>query len=293
MSRQRDQLMGHAADNDGIEEYDNPLPDWWIGMFIFTILFAIGYTLEYHFISGRSQEGAYIAQLEDAKTRWPNSNVSAAVSTDAADIADGETIFQQNCAACHMADLTGGIGPNLTDKVWVHEGTPEGIIHTITNGVAAKGMPAWGQILGPKKVSKVASFVVSKGGALAPGEQSAAAPEPEGAAGGTADAPADGAGSEAVEIAAITPDEITDEMLASGQEVFTVNCVACHKEDMTGLIGPNLIDEEWIHGGELSDILRTVTVGVPEKGMVPWGPVLGQDKIRDVGAFVYTKSHPK
>ena len=52
MSRERDQMMGHSADNDGIEEYDNPLPDWWIGMFIFTILFAIGYTLEYHFISG-------------------------------------------------------------------------------------------------------------------------------------------------------------------------------------------------------------------------------------------------
>jgi cytochrome c oxidase cbb3-type subunit 3 len=290
MSRDRDQLMGHASDNDGIEEYDNPLPDWWVGMFIFTILFAAAYPIWYHF-DGWGQEAAYLAQMEDAKQRWPQSENAAVVSTDPADIAAGEAIYQQNCAACHKADLTGAIGPSLVDKVWVHDGTAEGIIATVTNGVAEKGMPGWGPILGPDKVGKVSSFIVSKGGALAPGEASAA--PPDGAA-GTADAPGDGgAGAAEVVVASIDPADITPDMLASGEEVFTVNCVACHKADMTGLIGPNLIDAEWIHGGELSDITRTVTVGVPEKGMVPWGPVLGEEKIRDVSAYVYKKSRPE
>jgi len=292
MSRERDQIMGHAAENDGIEEYDNPLPDWWVGLFIFTILFAVGYTVEYHFISNRSQEQSYQAQMEQAKELWPNASKMASVSTDPADIEAGAGIYKDNCAACHGPNLEGGIGPNLTDKVWIHDGTPEGVIKTVTEGVAAKGMPAWGPILGPDRISKVASFIVSKGGTLAPGEAPAEAPA-EGA-GGTAD---DAAGAASVvhpegpELAEFTVEEITPESLAAGEEVFKTNCAACHKEDMTGMVGPNLIDEEWLHGGELADIYRTVTYGVPSKGMVPWTPTLGDEKVRQVTGYVYSKSH--
>ncbi len=58
MSKDTNRVMGHADEADGIEEYDNPLPDWWLGLFWLTIVWAIGYTAHYHFIGNRSQEGA-------------------------------------------------------------------------------------------------------------------------------------------------------------------------------------------------------------------------------------------
>jgi cytochrome c oxidase cbb3-type subunit 3 len=265
--------MGHGADYDGIEEYDNPLPDWWVGLFLFTILWGVGYWVEYHFISGRSQEGSYIAQLEEAKQRWPVK--VAQVSADPAIVAEGETLYQQNCASCHMPDLSGKIGPNLTDKVWVHDGTADGVIATVTNGVTAKGMPAWGPLLGPDKITKIVSFVASKGGLLAPGEKAAEA------------APA---AAVEVQVASMDPSEITPELLAQGEAVYAQNCAACHKDDLTGMVGPNLLDNQWIHGGALQDIVRTVTVGVPEKGMLTWGPILGEEKVKQVSGYIYSKS---
>jgi cytochrome c oxidase cbb3-type subunit 3 len=77
--------------------------------------------------------------------------------------AAGEAVYQANCVACHGPALLGGIGPNLTDTTWIHGGAPEAIVATITNGVAAKGMPSWGPILGIEKVGEVAAYVISKG----------------------------------------------------------------------------------------------------------------------------------
>ena len=163
MSKVTDKLLGHAEDNDGIQEYDNPLPDWWLGLFILTIVFAVGYTVEYHFISQRSQEQAYNLQMEEAQKRWPQNASAAAVTTDAGAIDQGKEIYATNCAACHGPDLTGGIGPNLIDDEWVHGGDPDSVVKTITEGVGAKGMPAWGPVLGPAKVGAVASYVLEQG----------------------------------------------------------------------------------------------------------------------------------
>lgn len=293
MSRERDQIMGHADENDGIEEYDNPLPDWWVGLFIFTILFAVGYTVEYHFISGRSQESSYQAQLEQAKELWPDAERTAMVSTEPQDIAEGEKIYATNCQSCHGPELEGGIGPNLTDKAWIHDGTPQGVIATITEGVGAKGMPAWGPVLGPTKIGQVASFVVSKGGTLEPGEEPAAPPPPTLAMGTAegADAGASAPSPEGPDLPAFGPDEITDEMVAAGEQLYATNCASCHKPDMTGLVGPSLVDDEWLHGGDLGDIYKTVSYGVPAKGMVSWQPTLGDDQVRKVVSYVYSKSH--
>ena len=68
---QRDQVLGHADEADGIEEYDNPLPDWWLGLFWFTIIFAFGYSLHYHFIAHRSPARALAAEMAAAQARWP------------------------------------------------------------------------------------------------------------------------------------------------------------------------------------------------------------------------------
>ncbi len=162
--RERDQLMGHADEADGIEEYDNPLPDWWLGLFWFTIIWAAAYALHYHVIAHRSQEKHLAAELAAAAQRWPEATAPAVFVPTPELAAAGKAVYQTNCVACHGPALKGGIGPDLTDEVWIHGGTPEQVVATITDGVAAKGMPTWGPILGPEKVRQVAAYVLSERG---------------------------------------------------------------------------------------------------------------------------------
>ena len=78
------------------------------------------------------------------------------------------------------------------------------------------------------------------------------------------------------------------EDLAAGKKVYDTNCVACHGGKMEGGIGPSFVDDEWIHGDSLDDIVKVVTEGVPEKGMITWGPILGPEKVQQVSAYVHT-----
>ncbi len=161
----RDQVLGHADEADGIEEYDNPLPDWWLGLFVGCIIWAGAYGTHYHFIAHRSQPKTLAAEMAAADAKWPKPVVNAA-ALDMSEKAreEGEAIFKSNCVACHGPEGLGGIGPNLRDSVWIHGGTNAAILKTITEGVAAKGMPAWGQMIGPEKVAKVAAYVISRSG---------------------------------------------------------------------------------------------------------------------------------
>jgi cytochrome c oxidase cbb3-type subunit 3 len=277
MAKETNQVLGHGAEADGIEEYDNPLPDWWLGLFIFCIIYGVGYAINYHFIANDSQELRYVAMMEEAEKKWPAQEGPVAVVMDDASIQAGADVYNQTCASCHNADLTGGIGPNLTDAEWIHGGEPANVVNTITNGVAAKGMPAWGPILGPKKVQQVAAFVLSKKG-------SAPAAAQAGTAAGPSDTPE--GGQDGVAAAEGQPEKL------DGKAIYDQNCASCHAPDMTGLVGPSLVDDEWIHGGELAQITATITNGVPEKGMIQWGPVLGEEKIAVVAQFVHSKGQP-
>ena len=159
----RDQVLGHADEADGIEEYDNPLPNWWLGLFYLTIIWAAGYGAHYHFFGKRSQEQALAAELAEAERRWPaEARAAATVVMSEAAIEAGEAVYKANCTGCHGEEMTGGIGPSLVDTVWIHGGTPEAILATITNGVPEKGMLTWGPILGPEKVAQVAAYVVDQ-----------------------------------------------------------------------------------------------------------------------------------
>ena len=162
MSTPRNQVLGHADEADGIEEYDNPLPDWWVGLFWLTIVWAVAYGVHYHFIAHRSPQQALAAEMADARQRWPDAGKAATVALDHESIEEGEKIYQANCAACHGPALGGGIGPSLLDSTWIHGGTPEAIVRTITEGVPAKGMLTWGPILGPQKIGRVAAYVISR-----------------------------------------------------------------------------------------------------------------------------------
>jgi cytochrome c oxidase cbb3-type subunit 3 len=78
--------------------------------------------------------------------------------------------------------------------------------------------------------------------------------------------------------------------VAAGKAIFEdpSKCASCHQADGGGLVGPNLTDDYWIHGPRPADILKTITEGVPDKGMLTWGPILGPKKVAEVAAYVYT-----
>jgi len=80
--------------------------------------------------------------------------------------------------------------------------------------------------------------------------------------------------------------------VAAGKATFETTCAACHKPDLTGLIGPNLVDNQWIHGGKPMDVIKTITEGSLLKGMPAWGPLLGNQKISEVTAFIYSHHQP-
>ncbi len=157
---------------DGIEEYDNPMPRWWVYIFWATIIYSVIYLLnvvpKIGEGSGRiAQYEADVARAERTYARFrtpagpPTEQALAAIAGDPTRMAAAKKAFSTNCAACHKEDGGGLIGPNLTDDAWLHGGTPEDIWTTIHDGVLDKGMPAWGKVLAPEVVALLAAHVVS------------------------------------------------------------------------------------------------------------------------------------
>jgi cytochrome c oxidase cbb3-type subunit 3 len=155
--------MGHADEADGIEEYDNPLPDWWLGLFWLCVLWAIGYTVHYHFIGNRSQEARYEAEMAAAALRWPVPEAESVQFTMTPEaIAGGEVVYSTYCFVCHGADLSGGIGQSFLDEVWIHGNAPEDVVRIITEGVIEKGMQPWASILSAEQINHAAAYVLAK-----------------------------------------------------------------------------------------------------------------------------------
>lgn len=162
MSKDTNRRLGHTQEADGIDEYDNPLPDWWLGLFWLTIIWGIAYGVHYHFIADRSQEKEIAAEMAAAAARWPQSTEQVAFEMTPETVAAGKAIYETQCFTCHGMNLEGGIGAVLNDEAWIHGDTPEDVIRTISEGVPAKGMPAWGPILGPENVNQVAAYILSR-----------------------------------------------------------------------------------------------------------------------------------
>jgi cytochrome c oxidase cbb3-type subunit 3 len=161
VSKDTNRLLGHADEADGIEEYDNPLPDWWVGLFWFTIIWSVAYGAHYHFIADRSQEKELAAEMAAAEERWPaelQSGVEFAM-TDAA-VEAGQPVYTQNCAPCHAENMEGLIGPSFLDDEWIHGGTATEVIAVIENGVLDKGMVAWKGILSPEQINNVTAYIM-------------------------------------------------------------------------------------------------------------------------------------
>ena len=161
---------------DGIKEYDNPLPAWWVWLFIGCIIFGIIYQAYYHagggtslqdelrnnmtFKAKASRTGAEAGGLPPE----PSEDGMIKGLQDKAVIAAGKDHFSSYCAACHQADMGGLIGPNLVDGFWLHGCRPNEVYRVIDKGVPEKGMAAWGPILGQQKIIEVMAYIYSMQG---------------------------------------------------------------------------------------------------------------------------------
>jgi cytochrome c oxidase cbb3-type subunit III len=93
-------------------------------------------------------------------------------------------------------------------------------------------------------------------------------------------------GPASADVAALSALRSDPNALALGKTTFGANCAACHRLDGGGLIGPNLTDDYWIHGGSLAEMHKTVTEGVLDKGMPPWGKLLKPEQVNAVVVYV-------
>ena len=163
-----DQLLDHNY--DGIQEYDNPLPTWWVTMFWISIVFAVFYAVYFHFGHGKLAVEAYnedmVAFYElQAEQLLAMGKIKESTLLDLMEddsmMATGASLFATKCAQCHGNKGEGNIGPNLTDEYWLHGGKLTDIYYTVTEGVPSKGMLAWKNQLGPAEILSVSAFVGS------------------------------------------------------------------------------------------------------------------------------------
>tara|TARA_R110000824_G_scaffold50961_6_gene142347 strand:+ start:3947 stop:4876 length:930 start_codon:yes stop_codon:yes gene_type:complete len=256
------ETTGHAA--DGIEEYDNPLPQWWFKLFILTVIFALGYLVlypglgNYAGVLGWSQEGQWEEEVAQAEERFTPIFAQyqevpipeLAEDNEAMQVA--ERIFQNNCAVCHGSNAQGGYGfPNLTDDDWLYGGEPDNIVQTLTNGRNGL-MPSWQQ-LGQNNIENLSQYVLS------------------------------------------LSDEAHDEAQAEqGESTFTAVCAACHGPSGTGntaLGAPNLTDNIWLYlapGQEVGDSIRQTLRNGRNGHMPAQAAYIGEERVHLVAAYVYS-----
>ncbi|MBX3044598.1 MAG: c-type cytochrome [Candidatus Kapabacteria bacterium] len=176
MSQEQDKILDHNY--DGILEYDNPLPRWWVGLFILTVIWSVIYMFYYHMTGmGQGQEAEYAAEFKMSSEEYEKiamkmnqmwANVSFEVLNDKESLATGEQIYKTNCVSCHGAFGEGGIGPNLTDNYYIHGGGIQNVMNVVINGVPEKGMISWKPLLKPEEIQMVSSYILTLTGTNPP-----------------------------------------------------------------------------------------------------------------------------
>lgn len=161
-------LLDHEY--DGIREYDNPMPGWWVAIFWASFFFALGYVFHYHLSpNGASVAEAYEQDMAEARAAEAKRSLGETVTDaglkklalDPALMKDAQAIFAQRCTPCHGEHGQGVIGPNLTDAYWLHGSGLMDIYRTVSDGVPAKGMPPWKMQLSAIQTRELAAFVGS------------------------------------------------------------------------------------------------------------------------------------
>ncbi len=258
-----DNTTGHVWDED-LKESNNPLPAWWIGLFVLTVVFSLAYLYLYPGLgsfsgsSGWTSDQRYQQEIaageKSVKAVYAQfANLSPEQLTENAQaMGMAQRLFLNNCAQCHGSDARGSKGfPNLTDKDWLHGGKPENIIETVTNGRVAN-MPALGAAVGNSDdVRDLANYVLSLSGSP------------------------------------------HDSLRAGlGKSKYSA-CAACHGVDGKGnsaLGAPNLADDVWLHGWGKEFIVEMINNGKTNAMPAQKGR-LSDEQIKLVSAYVWGLSN--
>jgi cytochrome c oxidase cbb3-type subunit III len=152
-------LLDHEV--DGISELDNNLPRWWVWLFYLSILFSVAYTGFYHVLGlGALQATEYEREValhlrrQALLAQQSSGDLAPTEATaDPAILAEGRQVYAMHCAVCHGAQGQGMVGPNLADDFFLHGATYADTMHTIQEGVLAKGMIAWKKVLRPAQTA--------------------------------------------------------------------------------------------------------------------------------------------
>lgn len=175
MAPKSDELLDHEA--DGIREFDNQLPRWWLYGFYFTIVFSAVYMVNYHLLETplfgqKGMVAEYNAEVDAAaklaqSRPAPAGPVALVAATDEDTLKKGEAIFNSQtslCASCHRSDLGGLVGPDLTDELWLHGCSIGEVVTSIKTGYPTRGMLPYGSnsVLDAEQLRQVASFILSK-----------------------------------------------------------------------------------------------------------------------------------
>ena len=168
---------------DGIIEHDNPLPTWWLWTFFLTIIFAFIYYIHYELGGGPTLQQELAVAMKQIENIQSSASSQAPMETEdslkaifakADVIMSGAEQFAGKCASCHGNDLQGVIGPNLTDKFWLHgKGTRLDILKVVREGVPEKGMPPWGPVMKRDELYAVTAYILSKKGSHPAGAKEA------------------------------------------------------------------------------------------------------------------------
>jgi cytochrome c oxidase cbb3-type subunit III len=264
---------------DGIQEFNNPLPRWWLWTFYLCIIWAIGYTIAYPAWpminsatagvmgwSTRANVAADIAAVDEANAAINDKLASVELTSITSDaelnnyaISAGAAVFKTWCAQCHGSGAAGAKGyPNLLDDDWLWGGDMEAIHATVAHGIRNEDsddaryseMPAFGrdELLTGEEIDQAVNYVMSLSG-------------------------------EAQDASKVE----------AGAVIYADNCAACHMEDGTGdreQGAPNLTDAIWLFGGDYDDLTETVTNS--RYGVMPaWNTRLTEAQIRAVTTYVH------
>ena len=259
-----DNSTGHVWDED-LREMNNPLPRWWMWLFVITVVFAALYLALYPGLGsnpgtfGWTSSGQWQAEQDKAHSAMApvyarfKSLSAAELAKDPAAMGIGERLFVNNCAQCHGSDAHGSKGfPNLTDSDWLGGSGPEYIAKTVTGGRTGMMPPMAAAVGTPEDVRNVANYVLSLSGSA--------------------------------------HNNLAAEL---GKPKFGV-CAACHGADGKGnqaLGAPNLSDKIWLHGWGEEAVINMVNAGKVNV-MPAFEARLSAEQIQVLAAYVWSLSQP-
>jgi len=256
------ETVGHNF--DGIEEFDSPLPRWWLWLFLGSILFGLAYLVLYPGLGsfpgllGWSSRGQFDEEVQRANAKYGPLYAQFAARPipdllkEPQALQIGQRIFANTCVGCHGSDARGGVGfPNLTDNDWLYGGAPEQIETSILRGRGGVMPPFAAAVGGEEGVAQVIAYVLSLSGRQ------------------------------------------TDPALAAaGKQKFQTICIACHGPEGKGnqaLGAPNLTDNIWLYGSTPAAISEGLQKGRAGK-MPAHADIIGPEKVHLVAAYVYSLS---